>query len=68
MFIITVYDLTDGREVAQKSKDNFAEAIETYQRAVQNWREPADEDDFALFDVMMFTGNGDIIFGFGEDI
>lgn len=68
MFIIAVYNLTDGREVAQKTKDDFAEAIETYQRAVRNWREPADENDFALFDVMMFTGSGDIIFGFGEDI
>lgn len=68
MFIVAVYDLTNGAEMARKEFEGFSDAFLSYTRAVRTWR---DDGDDALacyhpYDVMLFTGGGNIIYGFGE--
>lgn len=66
-FIIAVYDLTEGNEVTRKEYSNFAVALEAYSRTMYNWERPLSEDDPYPFGVLMFTSEGDILYGFGED-
>ena len=69
MFIITIYDLRTGREIATKAEDDFRRALNTYENAVYTYRDSDfhEDDDFAIYDVLMCTHSGDILYGFGED-
>lgn len=63
MFVVSVYDLCDGDLIASKTYEGFAEALRGFSRAKHDWEEPV-VDDLAIFSVMLYTGNGNIIEGF----
>jgi len=66
-FIVAVYDLTDGREVARKEFEHFIDAAKARRKAIYWWEEPVDENDPCPFGVLLFTSSGNIVYGFGED-
>ena len=70
MFIVSVYDLSDthAKEVARKEMNDFTDALRAYARALTLWRDPIDDDDLCAYDVMLFTNNGNIVYGFGEKV
>ena len=70
MFIVSVYNLSDthAKEVARKEMDHFTDALRAYARALSLWRDPIDDDDLRAYDVMLFTSNGNIVYGFGEKV
>lgn len=65
MFIISVFDLTTGREVCRKQTNSFFTALDSYADAVNFWRDPEDSD-LPPFDVMLWIESGRIIYAFGD--
>lgn len=66
IFVVGVYDLTDGHEVAHKEYDHYSEARKAYLRAARNWETPLSKDDPYPFGVLLFTESGTILGGFGD--
>jgi hypothetical protein len=72
MFIISVYDLTDGREILSRAFDDFARANYFYWNMVKAWRDDPAEDDFRPgyhpYDALFYLYTGEIVCGFGEEL
>lgn len=65
MFIVSVFDLTTGREVCHREINDFQAALTAYLGAIGFWRD-AEDSDLPPFDALLWMDNGDIIYGFGE--
>lgn len=72
MFITSVYDLTDGREVLSRAFDDFAQAIRFYWNMVKVWRDDPEDDDFRPgyrpYDALLYLSTGEVVCGFGEEL
>lgn len=65
MYIISVFDLTTGHEACHKETNDLFTALKSYLDAIEFWRDP-DDSDLPPFDAMLWMGNGEIIYGFGD--
>lgn len=64
MFVVSAYDLHTGEEVSHQEFEKIDPALTAYQLAVLHYRNYCTDD---CFGVMLYTGSGNIVYGFGEE-
>lgn len=64
MFVVSAYDLRNGDEVHHEEFENIEAALTSYQLAVLHYRNYCTDD---CYGVLLYTGSGNIIYGFGEE-
>ena len=64
MFVVSAYDLHTGEEVSHQEFEKIAPALTAYQLAVLHYRNYCTDD---CFGVLLYTGSGNIVYGFGEE-
>jgi hypothetical protein len=64
MFVVSAYDLHTGEEVHHRESEKIESALTDYQLAVLHYRNLCADD---CFGVLLYTGSGNIVYGFGEE-
>lgn len=64
MFVVSAYDLHTGEEVFHQEFEEIGAALSSYQLAVLHYRNYCTDD---CFGVLLYTGSGNIVYGFGEE-
>lgn len=64
MFVVSAYDLHTGEEVYHQECEKIETALSTYQLVVPYYRNYRTDD---CFGVLLYTGSGNIVYGFGEE-
>lgn len=64
MFVVSAYDLHTGEEVFHQECEKIEMALTVYQPTALHYRNYCADD---CFGVMLYTGSGNIVYGFGEE-